>query len=126
MLDSRYLKFPINKEDTFTVETNYSPDSTPYEKFKFVLDGKEVVIDRSKLFGLLFLFADERQQEDLITFKKMKMRNVTRLLSFRTEKDIKKGDILKAPFTYALPEETVDEMIRLNPDIYREADIKSK
>ena len=126
MLESKHIKFPINDAETFTVETNYSLDSKPYEKFKFTLGEKTVIIDRNRLFGLLFLFADERQQEDLITFKKVKMRNVTRSLLFRVDRNIKKGEILKAPFTYALPEDQVEELIKLNQTMYREADVKLK
>ena len=102
------------------VESNYSEESKSCKLFKFSIGNKSAVVTRKDLFGLLFVFADEKEQEDLVTLKRTKVRPITRLLSMRLDNDMKKGEIVSATFTYHLPEELVEQLVQGNPKKYRE------
>ena len=121
MLDSEYIKLHLNKD--ITVESNFNEASTPYKIFKFSLGDKSTFILRDELFGLLFLFGDEKQQEDLIPVISTKVRTITRLLSFKLKKDMRKGQIVRAPYTYFMPEAIVEKLLISDPKRYRKSDL---
>ena len=85
MKHTEYTRLKLTQELTF--EANYSQHSTPCKWFKLTMGNKSTTMSRDELFGLLFLFADEQQQEDLIPIKETKVRSITRLLSFKLKKD---------------------------------------
>ena len=91
--------------------------------FSISVDGVAVNIERSKLMGLLFLFADKTEQEDLLTSTEVKMKLISRLLKIRADKDMKAGDILVAHYTYPLPVKYADKLIEVSPEKYSNASI---
>ena len=120
MLDSGYLKIPLS--DNLTLETNFSKLSTPCKAFKFTMGKESSIISRDELFGLLFMFGDDKQQEDLIPVISTKVRGITRMLSFRLKKDMHKGEIVKAAYTYFMPEAIVEKLLISDPERYQRAD----
>lgn len=91
--------------------------------FSISVDGVAVNIERSKLMGLLFLFADKDEQEDLLTATEIKMMLISRLLKIRADKDMKAGDILVAHYTYPLPIKYAKKLIEVSPEKYSNASI---
>lgn len=101
-----------------TVEVNWNSSVIPCKAFKITIEGRSAVVSRDEMFGLLFLFADEKQQEDLIPVKEVKVRAITRLLTFTAKKNIPKGGKVSATFQYFVPE-TVYEKLLLDPKKYQ-------
>ena len=124
MKHTEYTRLKLTQELTF--EANYSKHSTPCKWFKLTMGNKSTTMSRDELFGLLFLFADEQQQEDLIPIKETKVRSITRLLSFKLKKDMRKGEIVRAAYTYFMPETIVEKLLISNPEKYRKGELKSE
>lgn len=120
-LDSKYIKIPVGQK--IVVEANFSTTSTPCKEFKFTIGKQSSVITREELFGLLFLFANKKEQEDLISVTYTKVKAITRLLSFKLSRSMKKGQIVKAAYTYFMPEAIVDKLLISDPERYRPADL---
>ena len=98
--------------------------STEDEKNFTVSIGKsKAEITRSDLMGLLFLFADKKEQEDLITSTEIKMRPIARLLTFTLKEDLKVGDSIKAFYQYLLPVEYANKLIQAAPHKYKSVDV---
>lgn len=110
--ESEYTKFPINN-GAITVETFDG------KHFNICIGDQCEKVSRDDLYGLLFFFGDERQQEDLIPVVQTKVRAVERLLSLKLQKDMRKGEIVKARFTYFMPEVIVEKLLINNPEKYR-------
>lgn len=108
-----------------SVETNWSPDSTPCRLFRFKVDGKEAVVGRAELFGMLFMFGDEKQQEDLIPVVETKVRSITRLLSFTLKKDMRKGERVRAQYQYFVPESVAERLLLSDPERYKPGTIST-
>lgn len=121
MLDKEYTKIQLSKD--LILETNFSENSKPCKYFKFTLGDKSSIISREELFGILFLFGDEKQQEDLIPITETKVRTITRLLSFKLKKDMRKGEIVKASYTYFMPETLVEKLLLSNPEQYKKGEV---
>ena len=124
MLDSEYIKLQLS--ENLILETNYSESSTPCKLFKFTIGKKSSIISRTELFGLLFMFGTEKEQEDLIPVVQTKVRSITRLLSFKLKKDMKKGEIVKAAYTYFMPEAIVEKLLISDPERYQPAGLQSE
>ena len=109
MLDSEYTKISLSPK--MIVETNFSVSSTPCEAFRFTIGKESSIITRKELFGFLFLFANEKEQEDLIPVIHTKVKSITRLLSFKLSRDMRKGQIVKAAYTYFMPESIIEKLL---------------
>ena len=124
MLDPEYIRLQLSKD--LILETNFSESSTPCKLFKFTIGKKSSIIKRDELFGLLFMFGNEKQQEDLIPVIETKVRSITRLLSFKLKVDMKKGQIVKASYTYFMPETIVERLLISDPERYQPGGIQSE
>lgn len=111
-------RVPVGKEGKLVFHT-----VDDGKNFKVTLGDNEVNITRSELMGLLFLYADKTEQEDLLTATEIKMKLVSRLLKIRADKDMKAGDVLVAHYTYPLPVEYADKLIKVSPEKYSNASI---
>ena len=122
MISNEYEKIPLGPGGELVVDTNFSSASKPCKYFRFTLGDKSVTISREELFGLLFLFADEKQQEDLIPVTQTTMRSISRLLTFTVQKDMRKGEKVSAFYQYFVPETVYEKLLISNPDKYRSGD----
>ena len=118
-LTNEYERIPMGKG--LIIETNFSEASTPCKLFRVSVRKESSIITREELFGLLFLFADENQQEDLIPVIETKMRSISRLLTFTLKKDMRKGERVKAWYQYFVPETVYEKLLIKDPERYREA-----
>ena len=110
-------RIPVGEENRLIFETKDE------KTFKVFVDDKWTVIKRSDLMGLLFLFADKKEQEDLITTTEVKMKPIARHLTFTLKEDLKAGERVSAWYQYLLPVNYANKLIAVNPRKYKEATI---
>lgn len=106
-----YAKF---KNGKLTCEVNWNDAVKPCELIKFVIDGKEAIIDRAHLYEMMMIFGDTDQQEQLIPTTTTSVKPVKRMLKVRAKQDIKKGDMISVVHTVYVPMLKEDK-IRLTP-----------
>lgn len=111
-------KIPVGKEAKLVFET-----SDDGKNFTVRINKEKVVITRADLMGLLFLYADKKQQEDLLTATEIKMKPIARLLTFTLKEDLKEGDKIKAWYQYLLPVEYANKLIEVAPHKYKNAEV---
>lgn len=111
-------KIPVGKEEKLIFET-----SDDGKNFAVSIGDQKVEITRAELMGLLFLYADKRQQEDLLTATEIKMKPIARLLTFTLKEDMKAGEKVNAFYQYLLPVEYADKLIKVSPHKYKEATV---
>lgn len=116
-LPSEYEKIPLG--ENCIVETNWSEASTPCKLFRLKMGDEECVIPRDQLFSILFLFANEKQQEDLIPVIETKVKSISRLLTFKLKKDMQKGSLVKARYDYWVPETVYEKLLLSDPNVYQ-------
>lgn len=109
-------KIPVGKEEKLIFET-----SDDGKTFDVSIGDQKVQITRPELMGLLFLYADKKQQEDLMTATEIKMKPIARLLTFKLKEDMKAGDTVRSFYQYLLPVEYANKLIKVAPHKYKEA-----
>lgn len=115
---NKIQRIPVGKEEKLIFRT-----SDDGKSFSVNIGKEKAKITRSDLMGLLFLFADKREQEDLITMTEVKMKPIARLLTFVLKEDLKAGDKIKAWYQYLLPVEYANKLIESSPHKYKHAEI---
>lgn len=115
-----YTKF---EHEGLTVEVNWNSHVTPCKFIKFNIEGKEVIINREDFYAMMVLFADDKQMDDLIPVISTQVRAIRRMLSVRTKKDFKKGEVMTFPFTYYVPAATYEKLLLNNPKQYQSAEL---
>ena len=117
-MKNKPIKIPVGVEEKLV----FSSDDDG--KTFIVNIGKEKTkINRSDLMGLLFLFADKKEQEDLITTTEIKMKPIARLLTFTLKGDMKAGEKVKSWYQYLLPVEYANKLMQVSPEKYRDPTI---
>lgn len=99
------------------IEVNWNKKVTPCKKMRVTDINTSAVYDveRDDFFGMMFMFADEDQQLDMIPAKSTEVRMEKRMLKIRTLKDMKKGELMDVPYEYPVPlrkGEMVDKEIK--------------
>lgn len=107
-------KIPVGLEEKLIFSSDDNGNN-----FTVNIGDESTKIRRSDLMGLLFLFADKRQQEDLVTMTEVKMRPIARMLKFRLNNDMKAGDVVSAVYQYLLPIDYADKLIKAQPEKYK-------
>lgn len=115
----------IHLGDDILVEVNWATSVTPCKAFKITIGDKSSIVPRDAMFGLLFLFADEKEQEDLIPVIETKVRSISRLLTFTLKKDMRKGEKLRARYQYFVPETVYEKLLLTDPEKYKSADLST-
>lgn len=110
-------KIPVGGDGRLIFETDDE------KTFKVSIGEMSTSIKRSDLMGLMFLFADKKEQEDLITTTEVKMKPIARHLTFTIKEDLKAGEKISAWYQYLLPVEYANKLIAANPRKYKEATI---
>lgn len=112
------------------IQANYSKNVIPCKKIKFTIKGQSAVISRDDLYALLMLFGDDKQQEFLIPIKEQEMEEVSRMITIKAKKDVKKGDEIRIVYTYLVPKKMGDnfatERVRYNEDEKVEKEVAKK
>ena len=117
-MKNKPIKIPVGVEEKLV----FSSDDDG--KTFIVNIGKEKTkINRSDLMGLLFLFADKKQQEDLITTTEVKMKPIARLLTFTLKEDMKAGEKIRSWYQYMLPAEYANLLAKVSPEKYRDPSV---
>jgi hypothetical protein len=114
MIKQQKMKIPVGgakSKLTFNTDDNG-------KTFKVKIGSQTQNIKRSDLMGLMFLFADEKEQEDLVQAKEVKMKPILRLLRIKAAKDMKAGEELQTLYEYLLPAEFAELMIKAEPKKY--------
>jgi hypothetical protein len=110
---SKYSKFNY---DGITIEANYNKDVVPCKKIKITIGDKSAEVDRSDLYNLLMLFADDEEMDRCLNIKSKKMVMIKKMVKVQTIKDIKAGEDLVFPIEYPIPEEDYEKYLEDNKD----------
>jgi len=95
------------------LEANWDKEVRPAKRFRIMRKGKVITeLERDELYTLLFIFADNDQQDSLVQTKKTLMREITRMLRIKVKEDMKAGDIISVPFTYPVTLDIYDELVQ--------------
>ena len=113
------MKFEVGK---MSVEVNWSPDVTPCKTLKFTFDGKEEIVGMSDIYSMLMLFGDDKVQDAIIPVVKTEMRRIRRKLLVRATKEMKPGDIMMTHYSYDVPEDLYQKLLKEQPERYKPAD----
>src|SRR3990167_5692293 len=104
--------------EKITIEANWDAGVTPGKAFKITVDGKEAILERDDLYALMMLFGDEEQQSDLIPVVKTQVRAITRLITIKAQKDIKRGEKISFAYEYFVPERVYESLLLHHPEQY--------
>jgi len=104
--------------EKITIEANWDAGVTPGKAFKITVDGKEAILERDDLYALLMLFGDEEQQSDLIPVQQTQVRAITRLITVKAKKDIKRGEEIKFAYEYFVPGRVYESLLLHHPEQY--------
>lgn len=107
-----------------TVEVNWEPSVIPCKKIKVTFDGKVQLIKYEDFFTMMFLFGGDKEQDKLMASKKVLMRVVERMISIRAGRDMKKDEVMKFKYKYAIPDEEYKRLKELHPNSVKLADEK--
>ena len=95
------------------LEANWCDEVKPAKRFRLKKKGKLITeLERDELYTLLFIFATDEQQDDLVQVTKTRMKEITRMLRIKVKEDMKQGDIISVPFTYPVTEDLYDTLIQ--------------
>ncbi|MFA7662764.1 MAG: hypothetical protein WCX88_02500 [Patescibacteria group bacterium] len=123
-MTQRYNKFEYNG---VKIEANYKPNVVPCKKVKITIDGKSAEIDRSDLYNLLVLFADDEEMDKCLNVKGREMVMIKKAVMVQTREAIPAGGEIKFFIEYPLPADEYDEWLKNNKDLMvKEEEAKSK
>lgn len=120
---SDYTQLAVGK---LKIEANWNASVTPCKVIKITLDGKEAIMERDDLYALMMLFGDEEQQSDLIPVKQQEVRAITRMLTVRANKDIKRGQAIKFAYEYFVPTRVYESLLLHHPEQYSSSNLSTK
>lgn len=105
-----YEKFRLTDlggQSEFFVEVNYSRDKKVKDcqvlKFTFP-DGKQAVISKRHILGMLFTMGTEDEQQKLTPQTLTKQRWYETILAIKAKRDIYKGENINVPVKLSLPD----------------------
>lgn len=110
---SKYSKFEY---DGIKIEANYSPEVLNCKKIKFTIGNEVAEIDRSDLYNLLILFADDEEMDKCLNIKSRKMIMIRKMVKVQTKEAIEAGGEVIFPIEYPISEEDYEQYIKDNED----------
>ena len=123
-MTQRYNKFEYNG---VKIEANYKPDVVPCKKIKITIDGKSAELDRSDLYNLLVLFADDEEMDKCLNIKSREMVMIKKAVMVQTREAIPAGGEVKFFIEYPLPADEYDKYLEDNKDNFvKEEDAKKQ
>lgn len=110
---SKYSKF---EWDGIKIEANYNKDVVPCKKIKFTIGNKSAEVDRSDLYNLLVLFADDEEMDKCLNVKSQKMVMIRKMVKVQTKEAIPAGGEVVFPIEYPVSEEEYEKYMKENED----------
>lgn len=121
---SKYSKF---EWDGIKVEANYSPEVLNCKKIRFTIGDKSAEVDRSDLYNLLVLFADDEEMDKCLNVKSQKMVMIRKMVKVQTKEAIEAGGEIVFPIEYPVSEEEYEKYMKDNEDkMMKEDEAKKK
>jgi len=108
---AKYAKF---NWDGIMIEANYSPEVLNCKKIKFTISGKSAEVNRSDLYNLLVLFADDEEMDKCLNVKSKKMVMIRKMVKVQTKEAIPAGGEVVFPIEYPVDEESYEEYMKEN------------
>ena len=103
-------KFKIqddNGDNHFFMEVNWNPDNKLTNECKVIKftfpDGKKAFVKKEQLHAVLFAMGTPAEQQKMIPVKLTQVRHWKSDIYILMQKDMKKGQVLKAPVDITLP-----------------------
>jgi hypothetical protein len=109
----KYSKFDYNGLE---IEANYSDEVIPCKKIKFTIGDKSAEIDRSDLYNLLVLFADDEEMDKCLNIKSRKVVMIKKMVKVQTKEAIPAGGDIVFPIEYPIAEEDYEQYMEDNKD----------
>ncbi len=110
---SKYSKFEY---DGIKIEANYSPEVLNCKKIKFTIGNEVAEVDRSDLYNLLVLFADDEEMDKCLNIKSRKMVIIRKMVKVQTKEAIEAGGEIVFPIEYPISEEDYEQYMKDNED----------
>jgi len=121
---SKYSKF---QEGKLKIEANYNPKVVPCKLIRFTIGKESVEVDRSHLYNLLVLFADDEEMDKCLNIKSKKTIMIRKMVRVKTKKAIKAGGEVVFPIEYPLGEEEYEKYMKENEGkLLKEEDAKKQ
>jgi len=108
---SKYAQF---EWDGIKIEANYSPEVLNCKKIKVTIGNEVAEIDKSDLYNLLVLFADDEEMDKCLNVKSKKMVMIKKMVKVQTKEAIPAGGEVVFPIEYPVSEEEYEEYIKEN------------
>ena len=86
---SQYQKFEFNN---LKVEANFGEDVKPCKVIRFNINGQEAFVNKSDLYALLMLYADDQEMSGAVKITEKKVKMMRKAVKVMAKKDIKKGE----------------------------------
>ena len=110
---SKYSKF---EWDGIKIEANYIPEVLNCKKIKFTIGDKSAEVDKSDLYNLLVLFADDEEMDKCLNVKSQKMVMIRKMVKVQTKEAIEAGGEIVFPIEYPVSEEEYEKYMTENKD----------
>jgi len=121
---SKYSKF---KFKGLKAEANYSPEVLGCKKIKFTIGKESAEIDKSDLYNMLVLYANDEEMDKCLDTRSRNVIMVKKMVKVKTKEAIKAGGEVVFPIEYPLSEEEYDKYIKENEGkMLKEEDAKKE
>jgi len=121
---SKYSKFEFNG---MKIEANYNKDVVPCKKIKITIGKESSEIDRSDLYNLLVLFANDEEMDKCLNVKSRNVVMIRKMVKVKTKKAVKAGGEVVFPIEYPISEEDYEDYLEQNKGkMLSEEEAKSK
>jgi len=119
-----YSKFEYGK---LKIEANYSEKVMGCKKIKFTIGKEKAEMDKSDLYNLLILFADNKEMDSCLNIKNKKVVMIKKMVKVQTKEAIPAGGEVVFPIEYPVGEEEYERYIKENKGkMLKEEDAKKK
>jgi len=120
-------KFFQSTFNDLKITANYSPEVLNCKKIKFELGDKAAEVDRSDLYNLLVLFADDEEMDKCLNVKNREMVMIKKAVKVVTKEAIPAGGEVKFFIEYPISQEDYEDYLKENEDKFvKEEEAKSK
>lgn len=110
---SKYSKFEFGG---LKIEANYKPEVLNCKKIKITIGKEKAEIDKSDLYNLLVLFADDKEMDKCLDVKNKKVVMIRKMVKVQTKEAIPAGGELVFPIEYPIGEEEYNLYLEQNKD----------
>ena len=108
---SKYSKFDY---DGLKIEANYNPQVINCKKIKFTIGKETAEMDKSDLYNLLVLFANDKEMDKCLDIKSKEVIMIKKMVKVHTKEAIKAGGEVVFPIEYPLGADEYEDYIKKN------------